>query len=133
MLLKDLMPPPVPTRPPLFFLLFFAIFGCIGVTVLVFLWGHHDGFGAPPLIFKFVGSFIALGFIAMGFGLPLSILRKGGTNLAPTAPGQERDDRSTPDYDCPNCGANVQDAEVSPSGDVKCPYCKGWWNVHGKG
>ena len=119
---------PAPTRPPLIFLFFFGIFGCIGVTVLVFLWGHPDKMGDPPLFFRLVGSFIALAFIAMGFGLPLTLLRKSrkvGTT--------EFDPKSIPEtYQCPSCGANVQDAEVSPSGDVKCPYCKGWWNVHGK-
>lgn len=114
-------------KPPLFMLLFFSIFGFIGIAVLVFLWGSGDGFHSPPLIFKVFGSFIALGFMAMGFGVPLSAIRKskrlsegGGVNRT-VNPGT---------YGCPNCGANVKDAEVSPSGDVKCPYCNGWWNIH---
>ena len=126
------MPPPARPRPPLFFLLFFALFGFIGLTVLYFLWFHDHGFGAPPIPFRIFGSFIALGFILMGFGLPLSVLKKSRPGGGPAA--ADFDPKSIPDsYDCPNCGANVQDAEVSPSGDVKCPYCKGWWNVHGKG
>ena len=114
-----------PTRPPIFVLLFFSVFGFVGLTVLVFLWASGDGFGSPPLFFKIVGSFIAICFMLMGFGLPLSALRKGnraGTGSTPVPdPGS---------YTCPSCGGNVKDAEVSPSGDVKCPYCNGWWNIH---
>jgi hypothetical protein len=114
-------------KPPLFMLVFFSIFGFIGVTLLVFLWSSGDGFGSPPLVFKVFGGFIAFGFMAMGFGVPLASIKKG------------RDLRENPEpdkdpiagaYHCPNCAANVRDANVSPSGDVKCPYCKGWWNIH---
>jgi hypothetical protein len=115
-----------PSRPPLFVLLFFSIFGFVGVGVLIFLWGSSDGFGAPPLPFKLFGSLVALGFIAMGFGMPISTLRSrrsvsGHDPAPPIDPGS---------YACPSCGGNVKNAEVSPSGDVKCPYCKGWWNIH---
>ena len=65
---------PAPTRPPLIFLFFFGIFGCIGVTVLVFLWGHPDKMGDPPLFFRLVGSFIALAFIFDTPGCPRCIL-----------------------------------------------------------
>lgn len=35
-------------------------------------------------------------------------------------------------YQCPACGARIQEGdEVSPKGDVKCPYCAGWFNIHG--
>lgn len=35
-------------------------------------------------------------------------------------------------YQCPACGARIQTGdEVSPKGDVKCPYCAGWFNIHG--
>ncbi|MEM1085224.1 MAG: hypothetical protein AAGI48_14020 [Verrucomicrobiota bacterium] len=114
-------------KPLLFMLFFFSIFGFIGIAVLVFLWGSGDGFGSPPLVFKVFGSFIALGFMAMGFGVPLTAIRKAkeleakGGSSAPLKPGS---------YRCPSCGSNVRDAEVSPSGDVKCPYCNGWWNIH---
>lgn len=34
-------------------------------------------------------------------------------------------------YDCDNCGARLgKDAEVSPSGDVKCKYCNKWFNIY---
>ena len=34
-------------------------------------------------------------------------------------------------YACTNCGATLQgEAEVSPSGDVKCSYCERWFNIH---
>lgn len=35
-------------------------------------------------------------------------------------------------YQCPACGARIREGdEVSPKGDVKCPYCAGWFNIHG--
>lgn len=118
---------PPSVRPPLFMMVFFALFGCIGITLLVFLWSADDGFGSPPLFFRVMGSFIALGFVAMGFGVPLAALKKNkssqGETRHPNAPAEDG-------YRCPNCGAALKEAEVSPSGDVKCPYCKGWWNIH---
>jgi hypothetical protein len=120
-------------RPPLFILLFFSIFGFIGIAVIAFLWGSGNGFGSPPLFFKVFGSLIALGFIAMGFGFPLSMLRRGKTVEDPTArglPSQPPPPGPPANLVCPACGANVGKAEVSPSGDVKCSYCHGWWNIH---
>ncbi len=122
--------PQPPGRPPLFMLLFMSIFGFIGITVFIFLWTAR-GFGAPPLIFRLFGSFIAIAFMIMGFGMPLSILLKGGKSSTPDVfqhPGRAASKPGT--YDCPSCGANVGNADVSPSGDIKCSYCHEWWNVH---
>jgi uncharacterized Zn finger protein (UPF0148 family) len=34
-------------------------------------------------------------------------------------------------YVCPHCAAPLQGkVDVSPSGDVKCPFCNSWFNVH---
>ncbi len=126
-------PNPTPPRLPLFMILFFSLFGFIGLTVLIFLWSSSsDGFGAPPLIFKLVGSFIALGFMCMGFGLPITaILHRGRAESA-----EEADDATTgaarppAGYRCPHCGAGLSEQEVSPGGDVKCSYCHKWWNIH---
>jgi hypothetical protein len=115
-------------RPPLFLLLFMSIFGFIGIAVLIFLWGSGDGFGGPPLIFKVVGSLIAMGFVVMGFGVPLTLWRKGkelGDMLDSVIPKPPPSQLA-----CPTCGANLGNAEVSPSGDAKCTYCKGWFNIH---
>jgi hypothetical protein len=118
-------------------LLFMSVFGFIGVTVLIFLWTAR-GFGAPPLVFRVFGSFIALGFIFMGFGLPLTVLLKGrgggnGFNAFDNLrPPEAKPGRPPGSYDCPNCGANVGDADVSPSGDIKCSYCDEWWNIHSR-
>ncbi|MES2660841.1 MAG: hypothetical protein V4689_19605 [Verrucomicrobiota bacterium] len=112
-------------------LLFFSIFGFIGIAVMAFLWGSGDGFGSPPLFFKVFGSFIALGFMVMGFGVPLSLLRKrkGVVELM-----EEMIPKPPPaQLACPNCGANLGNADVSPSGDAKCSYCKGWFNIHRRG
>ena len=45
-------------------------------------------------------------------------------------PGPVRDPKTDP-YQCPACGARIQEGdEVSPKGDVRCPYCTGWFNIH---
>ncbi|MEK7950975.1 hypothetical protein [Luteolibacter soli] len=124
---------PFSFRPPLFMLLFFSIFGFIGIAVIAFLWGSNDVLGDAPLFFKVFGSFIGLCFMAMGFGVPLSALRKGKEMEDLVARGLQvqAPPPSVPEtLACPTCGANVGQAEVSPSGDVKCTYCHGWWNIH---
>ena len=36
-------------------------------------------------------------------------------------------------YKCEHCGAGLDEkADVSPSGDVKCTYCKKWFNILGQ-
>ncbi len=109
-------------------LLFMSIFGFIGIAVLIFLWVGDDGFGEPPLFFKVFGSLIAMGFVLMGFGVPLSQMRKrkGSDEMLEGMIGKPPPARLA----CPSCGANLGDAEVSPSGDVKCSYCNGWFNIH---
>ncbi len=119
----------------------------IGVTVLGFLWlTPFNQFGSPPLFFRIFGSFIALGFVLVG----VTFFKAGGMvnrnrlrDLAETMrdlqQSQSSDGSDSPPngnaaktgYDCPNCGASLGDgAEVSPSGDVKCDYCKRWFNIH---
>jgi ssDNA-binding Zn-finger/Zn-ribbon topoisomerase 1 len=120
--------PPLP-RPPLFMLIFMSMFGFIGLGVLIFVWSQPGDF--PPLIFKFFASCIAIGFIAMGFGGPISMW-KAGSAIKPNEPAAEATDTAPPvkGYQCPNCGAGLGSQEVSPSGDVKCTYCQKWWNIH---
>ena len=115
-------------RPPTFMLLFMSIFGFIGIAVMMFLWGADDGFGSPPLFFRVFGSLIAMGFIVMGFGMPLSLLRKRKGAVGVLDEMMRRPPLAQ--LACPNCGANVGNTEVSPSGDAKCSYCKGWFNIH---
>ena len=119
-------------RPPLFFLFFFSIFGFIGLSLIIWLW-TAEGFGAPPTIFKIFGSFIALAFMALGFGMPASVLMNKDKLMSPADPVSNpnpRKKKAPGTYDCPNCGANVGKVEVSPSGDLKCSYCNEWWNIH---
>jgi len=112
---------------------FMSIFGMIGITVLVSLWAAPFGdFGSPPLIFRLVGSFIALAFIAFGvFGVYGAIAGKAPTpDTSTRAPGGSGDATANDQLACPKCGASVgADTEISPSGDVKCPYCSSWFNV----
>ena len=114
----------------------FVFFG-IGLTVLGFLWlTPFDQFGSPPLFFRIFGSFISIAFVAMGgalawsafVGKPLSIsptnLPAGARPHLSIAPSQDS-------YVCPRCAAPLQsDADVSPLGDVKCPFCHSWFNIH---
>ena len=121
------------------------IFSGIGLTVLIFLWGApFDEFGSPPLFFRVFGSFIALAFVLVGGGTFLGILLSG--NVSGNRPSAMSDSPeegaadgalSQPEgalqYRCPNCGAPLEgDLEVSPHGDAKCMFCKGWFNIHGK-
>lgn len=116
-------------------------FAGIGLTVLGFLWlTPFNQFGSPPLVFRIFGSFIALVFVVMGgstlFGaivggeaLRQAALRKQnleqGDALRPTAAN------STVNYTCTKCGAQLgKEAKVSPLGDVLCPFCNQWFNIH---
>ena len=127
-----------------------AVFGLaflgVGLSVIGFLWfGGDGGFHEPPLFFKLVGSLIACVFVAMGGAMAYSAIFGGGllanqNALTPSTPGQsagsevpEAPPRIAGAYTCPSCGAALAaNAEVSPMGDVKCPFCGRWFNVHGK-
>ena len=115
-------------RPPLFALLFIAMFGFIGLTVIIALW-TADGFGDPPLVFKLFGSFIGLAFMCVGFGVPIRALF-GSRDTGAEQPPRGR--ASGGGYKCPNCGAGLGSQEVSPAGDVKCSYCDKWFNIHAR-
>lgn len=126
----------------------------IGMTVLFFLWSAPFGeFGSPPLFFRIFGSFIALAFVMTGIGIFVGAGKLGDPrrmaqslqeitkDLAANQPvaGSATDESETEKkpkvgYDCPNCGAALgKDADVSPSGDVKCGYCERWFNIHSAG
>lgn len=111
----------------------------IGLTTIGFLWGTpFGGFGSPPLFFRIFGSFVALGFVLVGagilFGNPSSRLGAsvGGRHEEDAGPTGEHP-RGDSAYTCTHCGAPLaEEADVSPHGDVRCPFCKGWFNVHRK-
>jgi hypothetical protein len=132
---------PVPLAARIIGSVFGLIFFGVGITVLIFLWTSGDGLGAPPLVFKIFGSFIAIGFVTMGGALACSAMFGSGSfgsgsfaSGSVAAAGANR--ISTPaspssGYKCPNCGAPLgANADVSPSGDVKCAFCHAWFNVH---
>ena len=78
-----------------------------------------------------VGSLIAMAFILMGFGVPLSLMRKRSGPMEMLEDLEKMIGKPPPtQLACPNCGANLGNVEVSPSGDTKCTYCKGWFNIH---
>lgn len=102
-----------------------VVFGAIGVTVIYALW-TAEGMDEPPLFFKIFGSLIASLFVLIGIG---GILGKGMKPAAGDPDGTSATSGAT-NLQCRSCGAPVAEgAEVSPSGDVKCPYCKAWFNV----
>jgi DNA-directed RNA polymerase subunit RPC12/RpoP len=120
--------PPTPAGPARFIgAVFGFVFGGIGLTVIGFLWTER-GFGEPPLFFKLFGSFIALAFVAVGGLLFFSAL-KGQPPQTETTHTQSPS--ASTGYTCPACGARLgEDADVSPKGDVKCGYCRKWFNIH---
>lgn len=123
-----------------------AVFGFvflgIGLTVLIAMWTRPFGaFGAPPLFFRVVASFIAIAFVTVGGGISLAAIMGQMTGRSLTNRSREKagnptmirqGDSAPANYVCPQCGAPLDDrADVSPHGDVKCGYCKGWFNIHG--
>ena len=110
-------------------------FAGIGLAVIGGLW-FSDGMGDPPIIFKLVGSCIALVFVAMGGAMAFGAIKGGGllaqqpANSATTSPSAPE---AKTGYTCPHCGGGLdRDADVSPMGDVKCSFCGRWFNVHGQ-
>jgi hypothetical protein len=109
----------------------------IGLTVLGFLWlTPFDEFDSPPLFFRIFGSFIAIVFVAVGSAGVWGAIR--GTNpLGPTRPREFSPRQMTipsparGTYTCPHCAAPLgSNIDVSPLGDVKCPFCHAWFNIH---
>ncbi len=144
--------PSIPTVGRIVGFVFGFVFFGIGCSVLIYLWTQpFGGFGSPPLIFRIVGSFISLAFVAVGGGACFSALTGRGLAarfLPRRFQGGEfqgggfqggsvgRDSGSSRPagrrYECPQCGAPLREgAEVSPSGDVRCGHCDAWFNVHG--
>jgi hypothetical protein len=118
-------------------------FGGIGLTVLGFLWlTPFNQFDSPPLFFRLFGSFIALVFVVVGgtafFGAisGRGLMAPGATLPQPRSqpaprPAPTLDNSIPAGYACPHCGAPLtQQADVSPLGDVKCPFCHTWFNIH---
>lgn len=121
------------------------LFAGIGVTVIAFLWGAPFGeFGSPPIFFRIVGSFIALAFVGVGGSMGVAALTGRDMSSPPdvSEAAEEEDggiERSPAEevppsragYRCPRCGGPLgPQADVSPSGDVKCGYCRAWFNIH---
>lgn len=120
----------------------------VGLCLLIGLWTGQ--MGSPPFMFKVFGSFIAFFFMVVGFGFfkagdlasnprrmaqSLHEMTKELNDAAGSA-SSDTDSQREPKvgYDCPNCGAALGgDADVSPSGDVKCGYCERWFNIHSAG
>ena len=110
----------------------------IGVSLLYFAWAEMQA----PVFFKLFFSFVALAFVMGGvgaFSAPSLLgrhkdLLETAQALAESSASNASQDSQQPGqvgYSCPNCGADLgDDADVSPSGDAKCGYCKRWFNIH---
>lgn len=120
--------------------IFGLVFLGIGLTVIVSLWAVPRGqFGAPPLVFRLVGSFISLAFVTFGAFMVFAAIT--GRTLAGAGRGAgggymvddaERSGPSSCGYSCPHCGAPLAEgSDISPHGDVKCAHCNCWFNIHG--
>jgi Sec-independent protein translocase protein TatA len=72
----------------------------IGLTVIVFLW-TASGFGAPPLIFRVFGSFVALGFVITGGAILFGTSMLSGANGG-IAQLLKRAQNSAKDLDAPD-------------------------------
>jgi predicted RNA-binding Zn-ribbon protein involved in translation (DUF1610 family) len=129
-------------------IVFGLVFFGIGISVIAFVW-TKSGFGAPPLFFRVFATLIAIPFVAVGgmtaYG-SIQALRGSlaGTDQIATMLDYSGQAKATDDqtvgsesrvrYTCPACGAPLaRDTDVSPHGDVKCPHCGGWFNVHKSG
>lgn len=109
-----------------------CVFAGIGLTVLVFLWSQsYGGFHSPPLFFRLFGSMIAIPFVLIGGFTAfrsLTATSGGSTKLKSSRKAAVKGGGT---YTCPHCNAPIgDDSEISPHGDVKCSYCKNWFNVH---
>lgn len=132
------IPPAVPAAARFIGAVFGIAFFGIGLTVIAFLWFGDDGFHEPPVFFKLFGSFIAMVFVAVGGAMAVSAITGGGLMKHPRHHFDARATASSPappptsvTYNCPNCAAALgKDADVSPLGDVKCPFCGRWFNIH---
>lgn len=129
-----------------------AVFGiaffCIGASVLGVAWS--DELGSHPLVFRLVPSFISLVFMTVGGTIAFGAITgkqinssnamishlKRRKQMLDELQGEEGLGSNTSNVssqlECPRCGAPLHaNADISPSGDVKCTHCDSWFNVRG--
>lgn len=121
--------------------IFGLVFAGIGVAVIIFVWGFDDH---APVFFQIMATFISIAFIAMGGGIAFAAI---SGRLIPNPAARAHQMRAglqsqhattsqhpappAAGYQCPSCAAPLaKDADVSPSGDVKCKFCNRWFNIH---
>jgi hypothetical protein len=133
--------PNVPPGPPVRFIgaVFGFVFGGIGLTILGFLWTPSEFTRECPVFFQIIGSLMAVGFVAFGGTMFFSAISGRMMGASPGTPAISNAIRPpmasptshVPGYVCSNCGAPLtEQADVSPLGDVKCPFCHTWFNIH---
>ncbi len=112
------------------------IFALIGASIIFFVWTDDEFFGNAPTFFKVFASLVASVFVIIGLGGAFGARAGAATTHRLGSRGGHRPARGEGSSDagvrtaCTNCGARLDGkAEISPSGDVKCPSCGGWFNV----
>lgn len=112
-----------------------CVFGGIGLTLITFLWSQpFGGFHSPPLFFRIIGTLISIPFVMVGGFTAFRSLTARGSRLsgvrATRKPSPSKKQKRS-SYACPHCNAPIgEESDVSPHGDVKCSYCKKWFNIH---
>jgi hypothetical protein len=116
---------------------FGVVFGGVGICLLFLMWGGEADFTPVPM--RMFGSLIALAFVAFGGVMVFSVFKSNAMgsielpDVSDASPGAPLPPPSSSPagYVCPRCGAALgTKADVSPMGDVKCPFCAQWFNVH---
>lgn len=132
--------------------IFGLLFISVGILMLIFLWAMF-GFTGPGLLISLIPGLVSLIFIGSGLTTlvgaftgeiihgPMTRNRKLLEISEPFQQlqqffsdhvhQQERQENPSSRMNsvCPRCSAPIGEAEISPSGDVKCLHCKNWYNV----
>lgn len=107
---------------------FFGIFLAMGVLGLIYVRRLTDD--------SFLRIFLSLIFSAFVLASLLAIcgVWSGGRDRSSSARTESRraaaKDPAATTFGCPRCGAGLDaNADISPSGDVKCLHCNNWFST----
>lgn len=121
-----------------FFGLAFAGFGASFIGIA------FTQMGGAPFFFRIPFVLVPLVFVVIGCSLMYAVIMNKNpmqsrvNHLVSQMKEQQAQKKSNQydsinlyAYECNNCGATLgDDADVSPQGDVKCAYCRQWFNIN---